>query len=73
MRTLGYVGSISYGLYVYHYVVQCVVADLMGEHPGWNGIVSVGVTTLMVTIALAFASFHFVETPILRLKSNFSR
>jgi peptidoglycan/LPS O-acetylase OafA/YrhL len=64
-------GQISYGLYLYHWVVMTLVSDLvrrLGYHsrPWW-------LTVLMFALcfAAAWASWTFIERPILRLKDRF--
>jgi peptidoglycan/LPS O-acetylase OafA/YrhL len=70
-RALTYLGRISYGLYVFHwmFVVVCGVAAANGPvaRPAR------ALAALLATIATAAASHHFVEKPFLRLKERFTR
>jgi peptidoglycan/LPS O-acetylase OafA/YrhL len=70
-RPLVYLGKISYGLYVYHVLALSLVGRALGGKAGtpvrflaywWGG--------LLLTIALASASYRWLETPFLRLKEK---
>jgi peptidoglycan/LPS O-acetylase OafA/YrhL len=72
-RPLVYLGKISYGLYVYHVLALSLVGRALGGKAGtslrflvywWGG--------LLFTIALASASYPWLETPFLRLKEKFA-
>ncbi len=66
-RWLRWLGAISYGLYVFHPTCFAVV-DTFIEPPGFalDAVISFG-----LTILVAFVSFRFFESPILRLKRLF--
>ncbi len=57
-RPLAYVGRISYGLYLWHFLFVWW---------GWPFTLSIG-----VSLAVATASYRWLEQPFLRLKSRFS-
>ena len=57
----GYLGRVSYGLYVFH-----VAAIRLTESLG------VGAAFLL-TVAAAAVSYRYLETPFLRLKDRFAR
>lgn len=65
-RTLGWIGNISYGLYLWH----CLFYDFA------KNAFSSPVTQALTGIALAFSvsaiSYYFLEQPFLRLKSRFN-
>jgi peptidoglycan/LPS O-acetylase OafA/YrhL len=74
--TLRYVGKISYGIYLYHLIVDYTLRSLFEQVPAihkyfeFNGpgkLLVVGFTTIVV----ASASWHFVERPILIRKRHF--
>ena len=56
---LGYMGRISYGVYLIHMPILNLVLAA-----GWPHLLTTSVT-LVFSIALAAASFHFIERPVL--------
>jgi peptidoglycan/LPS O-acetylase OafA/YrhL len=70
-RGLAFVGTISYGLYIYHLIIKSVVVDWTHDLPRLNGIVGVAVLTLTITFVVAYVSYRFFEMPLLRLKRYF--
>lgn len=58
-----YLGKISYGIYVYHYLVPWLF-----QKAGFNHFSGEKFFFLAVTIIIASASWHFFENPINRLK-----
>ncbi len=75
---LRYLGTISYGIYVYHLLLPVIlpkVARRLG-HP--DAFTALGDQTFpflvfygLVTVVVAAASWHFLEAPINRLKDRF--
>jgi peptidoglycan/LPS O-acetylase OafA/YrhL len=68
-----YLGQISYGLYLYHYVVYWVI-DGCHQRPDSLKIGQPWTTQavkLSVTLGVAVASWHLIERPILRWKDRF--
>jgi peptidoglycan/LPS O-acetylase OafA/YrhL len=67
---LCYLGRISYGLYLYHQIIQIVLDDALqtrGIHyPPW-----LQATIFAASIAAAAASWHFLERPVLAWKDRF--
>ncbi len=64
-KYLVWLGSISYGLYLWHWVVYRVVADI-----GGTGI-DIAIYGSLASILLATISYYFVEKPVLRVKERF--
>jgi peptidoglycan/LPS O-acetylase OafA/YrhL len=72
-RPLIYLGKISYGLYVYHVLALLLVGLALGGKAGtparwlvyWFG-------GLILTTALASASYRWLESPFLRQKQKFT-
>ena len=70
LRWLRLVGTVSYGAYVFHDIPHGEYLRLVAHysHHGVRGITAV--FGLLMTLALAFLSYHFFELPILRLKDR---
>ena len=65
MKSLRYMGKISYGLYVYHYFAPALclylpdfIRKLLPEPWSW----------VVISFSMAILSWHLVERPLLRLK-----
>lgn len=76
-RPLVYLGTISYGLYLYHIPVMFAVeavARRFGAGMRFDGSRSLSRSALMFAVSLAVAalSWRFIERPILRFKDRFS-
>ena len=65
---LAWLGVISYGVYLWH----ATIATTLISH-GMQNWAPLLVTDLVLTIAIAAASYYLVERPILRLKNRRSR
>jgi peptidoglycan/LPS O-acetylase OafA/YrhL len=76
-RPLVYLGKISYGLYVYHWMVLrgCKqFADKLWLHTRWPPNTEAAIViliTLAGSVILASFSYHFAEAPIFRFKKRF--
>jgi peptidoglycan/LPS O-acetylase OafA/YrhL len=67
---LCYLGKISYGLYVLHAAVTILVISAFGgNHQSWI----IPPVALVLTILLTAASYHWVETPFLKMKARFQK
>jgi peptidoglycan/LPS O-acetylase OafA/YrhL len=68
-----YLGKISYGLYVFHLLgLLCAKVLIWETHmPEFAGVLRAGLG-LLFTIALAMASYRWLELPFLRLKANYT-
>jgi peptidoglycan/LPS O-acetylase OafA/YrhL len=68
-RPLGYLGQISYGLFLYHRPIYRIVERSVGP----EGYASLEVIPFLYATSLlaAVVSWHFLEQPILRLKDRF--
>lgn len=76
LRALDYLGRISYGLYMLHGIAVVVGIRAAGRVAAADGPAHHAITfvlAVLVSIALAAASYHFLETPFLRLKKRFTR
>lgn len=68
-NVLGYIGRISYGIYVYHFIVLGLGLTFLPDYfeRGLFQFVFMGAAT----VAAAALSWAFIEKPILSLKDNF--
>lgn len=70
-RPLVYLGTISYGLYLYHYIIIITVQQFFAHHglerPWW-----IDVLAFVATLAVSALSWRFVERPILALKDRWN-
>lgn len=66
----GRFGDLSYGTYVYVYFIQQLSVRCW---PGGHALAGSIVVAVLVTLALAWCSWHAVETPALRLKRHLRR
>jgi peptidoglycan/LPS O-acetylase OafA/YrhL len=65
-RPIAYLGSISYGIYVYHVAAIEWAHTIAGDAP-----LLLGVVAFAGTVLISVMSWHLFESPILRLKSRF--
>jgi len=59
-------GAISYGFYFFHAIPSYPLHRLADMHPALTNVIPLA--WFAVTVGLAWLSFHFYETPFLRLK-----
>jgi peptidoglycan/LPS O-acetylase OafA/YrhL len=67
-----YLGKISYGIYVYHLAAILVVGRI-AEGREWHAPWLVSAVAFAFTLALAAASYRFLERPFLLLKDRYTR
>ncbi len=66
---LVYLGTISYGIYLYHYPIIKISAQLSGSSGEPHGL-AICAVDIVLTLLVAAASWELVERPILRLKDR---
>jgi peptidoglycan/LPS O-acetylase OafA/YrhL len=66
------VGQISYGLYLYHWIVYEHLDTLVKFRWGLTDSWWYATLKIALSFAVAIASWHLIEQPILRLKDRFS-
>ena len=74
-RWLRWLGSISYGVYIYHAMVRPLAVDWSERLVGHSHNLQLGVQFLIaaaLTLAAAWLSFRYFELPFLRLKNRIS-
>jgi peptidoglycan/LPS O-acetylase OafA/YrhL len=68
---IAYLGRISYGLYLYHYIILWILArHLRVAGPGNMPFPQIA-SALLLCFAVASLSWVLIEQPILRLKRHF--
>lgn len=74
MRVLVYLGRISYGLYVYHFLFAMLFKVAVNVDPSGEPVHrAIGVAaTLAATLAAATISYQLLELPFLRWKAKFA-
>ena len=73
-KPITYVGTISYGLYLFHDHVRAALVEIVFPRLGWQMPDSEIVQFLLfcvVSLAVASASWHFFEKPLNNLKRHF--
>jgi mycarose O-acyltransferase len=63
-----WLGDISFAFYMWHFIVLAYGHRLLGNGDYWNTPTAIGVMVLLfaVAVALSWATFTFVERPIMR-------
>ena len=64
---LQWLGRISYGIYLWHYPVMVILRENMGGMQAIRAdFLSFFISSFLISITLAFLSWHWLEAPILR-------
>ena len=72
LPVLGYLGRISYGLYVFHRLCYVIAESLLGKIPGIAHYFVIVSVAFCLALALAGISYRFFEQPFLHLKKRFT-
>jgi peptidoglycan/LPS O-acetylase OafA/YrhL len=64
-------GKISYGLYALHLTAVLIMVTLLHPVWGWQ-LLATKALAFVLTVALALASYRWIESPFLRLKDRFA-
>ncbi len=70
LQALIYLGRISYGLYVFHFMFV-MLFDVAATHDPRDRVIRI-VGTLVATVAAAAVSYHLLERPFLQRKERFA-
>lgn len=68
---LRYLGTISYGIYVYHPVVMGAALTFHTRVLGWKNNARLDALKFVLALGFAALSWHVLEKPVLRLKDRF--
>ncbi len=73
-KAFSYLGKISYGLYVFHWPAMALWIGMFSSFHGYPITIFLARTTLalLTTLALAMASYTWLEKPFLSLKQRFT-
>jgi len=71
-RPLAFVGVVSYGVFLYHQLVQGL-ADRAPSSPSWENLMATATLSLVGSLALGYASWVLVERPAMRWASQKKR
>ena len=63
-----FMGTLSYSLYLVHYLVIKAVALILPE----LGLLGSGILSLLISVALAYAIYRLIEIPAAKLKQKFA-
>ena len=66
-RPLAFVGTISYGMYLMHMLSANALRLVLDQHTG----IALFAATSALTVGVAYLSFRFFESPILRFKKRY--
>ena len=67
LRPLAFLGSISYGVYLLHMLAANAARRALGHQEGMD----VFAVTVAVVTGMAFLSYRYLESPLLRVKDRF--
>lgn len=75
-KVLNYLGKISYGIYMYHFLIIPIVIKLIKHNihieSEWILNIIIYLSTIVLTITISGLSYRFFELPFIRLKSKYS-
>lgn len=72
LRWLRLIGTVSYGAYVFHDILHSEYDRLVTHYFHYGVLTITAIFGMIITLALAFLSYHFFEFPILRMKDQFT-
>lgn len=75
-KLFNYLGKISYGIYMYHFMIIPVVLSVIKSNYNIKSEMAINSliysTVIIITICISSISYHFIERPFINLKSKFS-
>jgi peptidoglycan/LPS O-acetylase OafA/YrhL len=78
-RAARFVARISFGIYVWHYLVlEFIIQKVLANYPHWriahmSTWLAVAAATTVIAFALAWLSFRFIESPAIRWARGFEK
>lgn len=73
-KVFRYVGKVSYGVYLFHMLVICILQDLGFMSHGWAiSLVLYFVVVPMVSVGIGAISHYFIEKPFLKLERKIEK
>lgn len=74
-KPMVWLGNISFAFYLWHYMILTYGHQLLGAGENWNTLTAIGVMALLfgVAVTVAWATFTFVEQPIMKRFANARR
>ena len=73
---MNFMGKISYGLYVYHFIAVVVILKVATHYFSFNNsfIQNIYLYTAVFgfSILISYVSYRFLELPLLRLKNKYT-
>ncbi|MDX2359904.1 MAG: acyltransferase [Crocinitomicaceae bacterium] len=72
-RIFKFLGKISYGIYMYHWILMLLFVELFAKQleGGWLGSLVFYISTIVGTIVIAYLSHKYIESFFLKLKGKF--
>lgn len=70
-KVINYLGKISYGIYMYHFIVLIPVLVFVSNVNVSNNFIIYGLI-ISITIAISSLSYHYFETFFLKMKTKYS-
>jgi len=74
-KILNFLGQISYGIYMYHYIILLLLMKIMYPYFEKHSILSnvfLYSLVIILTVMVSYLSYHFFEKTILKFKKKFS-
>jgi peptidoglycan/LPS O-acetylase OafA/YrhL len=71
LRSLCYLGKISYGLYVYHFPCLMIMSRVVLHFAPRHSLIVIFIGGMLSTVIVASLSYKYFESPLLRFKERF--
>ncbi len=75
-KPLNFIGKISYGLYLYHFIAVVIVVKFAHHYLNFNNNliqnIILYVSIFSFSVFVSYLSYHFIESPILKYKARYT-